>query len=103
MFIDSDLLRCGAEFSRSAGVLAQRGAGRFGSASLPAKMFGDFGAADAFHRNLAQEHDCQAAALKSHQARLDLLAQKAHYAATSFDTQDDAGEAALDLAARRVA
>jgi hypothetical protein len=52
MFVDTDLLRMGAEFSRSAGTIVQEGAARFAAAQLPAKMFGDFDAAETFHNAL---------------------------------------------------
>ncbi|MDZ7885265.1 MAG: DUF2563 family protein [Mycobacterium sp.] len=45
MIVDTDLLRMGAEFSQSAGAIAQRGADKLASSSLKAGVFGDFDAA----------------------------------------------------------
>ncbi|WP_418287702.1 DUF2563 family protein [Mycobacterium adipatum] len=44
----------GADFSQSAGAIAQRGADKFASSSLKAGIFGDFDAAHGFHQALSR-------------------------------------------------
>jgi Protein of unknown function (DUF2563) len=95
MFVDTDLLRCGAEFSRSAGAIARDGASQFAGAHLPAKMFGDFAAAEDFHSALGRAHGAYVDRMQRHQAELDALADKAHTAANAFLKCDDTSSSAL--------
>ena len=102
MFVDTDLLRMGAGFSQSAGVIVQRGAQQFAGKQLPAGAFGDFDAAHAFHGALCRAHDAQVAAMQCHRSRLEALADNANSAAAIFTKQDEASESALNSAARNL-
>jgi hypothetical protein len=95
MFVDTDLLRCGAEFSRSAGSIARDGASQFAGVQLLAKMFGDFAAAEDFHSALGRAHGAHVDRMQRHQAELDALAEKAHTAADAFLKCDDASSSAV--------
>lgn len=88
MFVDTDLLRMGAEFSRSAGTIVQRGAAEFASTQLAAGIFGDFEAAHGFHQALTVAHHVHSSTMAGHHAELEGLAEKANSAATTFHTQD---------------
>ena len=100
VFVDTELLRCGAEFSRSAGSIAQQGAERFASAELPAKVFGDFPEADDFHRALRQAHHRHVTTMQAHPETLNALAEKAHQAATTFQKHDEQSSSTLHAAGR---
>jgi len=102
MFIDTDLLRMGAGFTRSAGANIQRGADQFASSTMPAGVFGDFGAAHGFHRALCRAHEAHVATMQGHRAKFDALADDANSAAATFLEQDEASGSALDAAARDV-
>ena len=97
MYVDTDLLRMGADFSRSAGNIAQRGAAQLASTQLSAGVFGDFDAAHSFHSALTTAHQTHVATMDSHRAELDTLAEKANSAATTFVAQDS--QASSDLTA----
>lgn len=99
MFVDTDLLRMGADFSRSAGTIVQRGASEFGSTQLSAGIFGDFDAAQGFHQALTSAHQAHTSTMAGHHAELEALAEKAHTAATTFQAQDE--QSAEDVAAAR--
>jgi hypothetical protein len=88
MFVDTDLLRMGADFSRSAGTIAQRGATQFASTQLGAGIFGDFEAAHGFHNALSTAHRIHAGTMAGHNAELECLAEKANSAATIFHKRD---------------
>jgi hypothetical protein len=96
MFVDTELLRCGADFSRSAGALAREGAERFSSVSLRSKVFGDFPEADQFRLTVAEAHEQHVASMQSHHKALESLAEKAQTAATTFSSQDELAGQALD-------
>ena len=97
MFVDTDLLRMGADFSRSAGTVAQRGAAEFASTSLSAGIFGDFEAAHGFHQALTAAHQVHSSTMDGHHVELEGLAEKATSAAATFHAQDQ--RAANDLTA----
>ena len=97
MFIDTDLLRMGADFSRSAGTIVQRGATEFASTQLTAGIFGDYEAAHGFHSALTAAHQVHASTMASHHVELERLAEKANSAATIFHAQDQ--QAAVDVTA----
>ncbi|RAV15160.1 DUF2563 domain-containing protein [Mycolicibacterium sp. GF69] len=103
MYVDTDLLRMGADFSKSAGQIVMRGAEQFASASLPAGIFGDFDAAHGFHSALGHAHEAQAATMRAHHANFDGLAAKANIGAATFDRQDEAGEAMVRSAGDAIA
>ncbi|KUI05830.1 DUF2563 family protein [Mycobacterium sp. IS-3022] len=102
MFVDTDLLRMGADFSKSAGEIAMRGAERFASTSLPAGIFGDFDAAHGFHSALGRAHEAQAATMRAHHANFDGLAAKANVGAAEFETQDEACAATVRSAGENI-
>jgi hypothetical protein len=100
MFVDTDLLRMGADFSQSAGAIAQRGADRLASTQPTAGIFGDFEAAHGFHLALSRAHDRHVTTMQGHRAQFDALAGKATSAAATFMKQDEASGTALDSAGR---
>jgi hypothetical protein len=100
MFVDTDLLRMGADFSQSAGVLIQRGADQLASTQPTAGIFGDFEAAHGFHRALSRAHDSHVTTMQGHRAEFDSLAEKATSAAAVFVKQDETSGSALDSAGR---
>jgi hypothetical protein len=89
MFVDTDLLRMGADFSQSAGAIAQRGADRLASTQPTAGVFGDFDAAHGYHRALCRAHDSHVTTMQGHRAEFDSLAEKATSAAAIFMKQDE--------------
>ncbi|MGE2832710.1 DUF2563 family protein [Mycobacterium sp. SMC-4] len=103
MFVDTDLLRCGAEFSGSAGQTARRGAERFAATELTTGIFGDFDAAHGFQRALRRARQTHVSAMEAHGAGLEVLAEKANSAAAVFVRQDDANGSTLESAGLRFA
>ncbi|SEH61664.1 Protein of unknown function [Mycolicibacterium rutilum] len=95
MYVDTDMLRMGADFSKSAGEIVKRGAEQFASTTVPSGIFGDFDAANDFHSALGRAHEAQSALMGSHRDKLDSLATKADVGAAAFVRQDEAGEAAI--------
>ncbi|MGV9797807.1 DUF2563 family protein [Mycobacterium sp. NPDC003449] len=102
MFVDSEVLRCGAEFSRSAGAVTQHGADRFAAVQLLPKVFGDFAEAEEFASALNRAHQAHVASMHRHQSTLDALADKAHTAATVFVRQDEDAAGTLREAGLRL-
>jgi hypothetical protein len=103
MFVDSELLRMGADFSKRAGEIVRRGAAEFASTSLPAGIFGDFDAAVEFHSALGRAHEAQTATMRSHHTGFDGLAAKANTGAGAFVEQDDAAEVSVRAAGDGIA
>jgi hypothetical protein len=97
MFVDADQLRMGADFSRSAGTIARRGAAEFASTGLSAGIFGDFEAAHGFHQALTVAHEMHCNTMAGHHVELEGLAEKATSAAATFHGQDQ--QAADDVTA----
>jgi hypothetical protein len=97
MFVDTALLRMGADFSRSAGTIAQRGASAFASVQVSAGIFGDFDTAHELHCALSAAHQVYAKTLAEHHEALEGLAEKASVAATTFTERDR--QAAEDVTA----
>ena len=89
MFVDTDLLHMGADYSRSAGTIANRGAVRFASTQLSTGIFGDFDAALDFHNALTTAHQTHSTAMDGHHVDLVALADKANTAAVAFVAQDE--------------
>jgi hypothetical protein len=89
MFVDTDLLRMGADFSRSAGIVAQRGADQLAQKRFTSGIFGDFESAHGFHNALSAAHQMHVSTMAGHRAELDGLAEKAGVAATVFQTKDE--------------
>lgn len=98
MFVDTGLLRMGAEFSKSAGDIVKRGANEFSSTALPAGIFGDFDVAHDFHQALRSAHETQVTTMQSHYSRFEGLAEKAEVGAAAFAAQDEASKTALRAA-----
>lgn len=99
MIVDTDLLRMGADFSQSAGAIAQRGADKFASSSLKAGIFGDFDAAHGFHQALSRAHEAHVSTMRGHHSAFEALAGDANAAARIFVHQDEASGSAIDAAA----
>lgn len=95
MFVDTDLLRMGADFSNSAGEIVKRGASQFASTTMAAGIFGDFDAAHDFQSALQRAHEAQVTTMQEHHAGLRRLADKANAGATIFTKQDEASEVDL--------
>jgi hypothetical protein len=95
MYIDTEMLRMGADFSDSAATIVQRGAAEFSSVQLGVGVFGDFEAAHGFQGALGAAHETHATTMDGHRTELDGIAQKAAYAAKAFDTQDE--QASCDI------
>lgn len=100
MFVDTALLRMGADFSDSAGAIARRGAAGFASTAVPTGIFGSFDEADQFQRTLAQTHASHSQSMQAHHGALTKLAGKAVTAATVFIREDEQGASALNKAQR---
>ncbi|MET4431057.1 DUF2563 family protein [Mycolicibacterium sp. 624] len=98
MYIDTDMLRMGADFSDSAATIIQRGAADFSSTRLSVGVFGDFEAARGFHGALTAAHQTHATTMDGHRTELDAIAQKATCAATMFLMQDEQAAGAVDAA-----
>lgn len=103
MFVDTDLLRCGAQFSGSAGEIAQRGAERFAAVELTSGIFGDFDAAHGLDRTLRRARQTHVAAMQDQGAGLAVLADKATSAAAVFVRQDEVNGAGVRSAGLRSA
>ncbi|MBS4728366.1 DUF2563 family protein [Mycobacterium sp. SM1] len=89
MFVDTALLRSGANESHHAGEHAQHGANHLSRAPLFAGMFGDFQVADTFYGVLSAAHAHHVKSLQRHQEILDDVGGKANHAATAFTVMDD--------------
>jgi hypothetical protein len=87
----------GADFSRSAGTIAQRGATEFESTQVSAGIFGDFEAAHSFHQALTAAHHVHCSTMAGHPVKLVGLAEKATCAAAEFQLTDK--QCADDVAA----
>lgn len=88
MFVDTDLLHSGGNQSHRAGGHAQEGADQLAGGTVASGMFGDFAAADAFHRAVAAAHGQHMKILQGHSETLTGVGTKAHHAANGFTTMD---------------
>lgn len=95
MFVETELLRQGANESHRAGGHARDGADRLTHAPLMSGMFGDFAAAGAFHAALIAARDQHAEALQAHQQALTAVGTKAHCAVGAFTEMDQHNAAEL--------
>lgn len=95
MFVDTGLLRAGADESQRAGGHARDGADRLSRGPLIAGMFGAFATADAFHNVLSSTQTGHAQRLQAHYQVLSSVADKACLAAAEFTDMDEGGAAAL--------
>lgn len=88
MFVDTDLLHSGGDQSHRAGGHARDGADRLAQGPLESGMFGDFGAADAFHDAVTTSHGQHVKTLQAHHETLTGVGTKAHVAAKGFTNMD---------------
>lgn len=88
MFVDPELLHSGGDQSHRAGGHAQDGADHLARGPLESGMFGDFTAADSFHRAVTAAHAQHVKNLQGHQETLTSVGSKAHTAANGFITMD---------------
>ena len=98
MFVDTGLLRSGANESHRAGGHAQEGADRLSRGPLMPGMFGEFAAAEEFHDAVRSAHTQHVKTLQAHQEALTAVGNKAHLAANGFadmDTRNAAAERAV--------
>lgn len=91
MIVDTALLRCGADFSQSAGSIIQGAADEFASTHARSTVFGDFDSATDFQRAIVSLRDRKVASMNAHRSTLDSLAEKSRLAASVFDDEDKAG------------
>lgn len=103
MFVDTDLLRMGADFTKSAGEIVKRGADEFAATALPSGIFGDFDTANDFHGALGRAHEAHAATMRLHHSDLEGFAAKATNGATLFDERDRTGAVAVRAAGEAIA
>lgn len=85
MWVEPDVLKDGADVSRSAGRIVLSGADTLSQAAIPAGMFGDFEAAHAFHSKLTAGHQSHVQAMRGNHRTLTDVGDKVHNAATSFE------------------
>jgi hypothetical protein len=97
MFVDTEWLHLGANESHRAAGHASEGAGQLSRAPLSSGMFGDFGAADVFHRAVSLTHAGHAKTLQFHHQTLTRLGDRAHQAAAEFTAMDERNAAKLRL------
>jgi Protein of unknown function (DUF2563) len=95
MFVDTDLLHCGANESHRAGGHAQDGADQLWRGPLLSGMFGGFTAAERFHDAVSAAHAQHVKDLQAHQQTLTELGRKAHSAADGFTDMDDRNAAKM--------
>jgi hypothetical protein len=99
MFVDTALLRSGANESYRASEHAQLGADRLSRGPLTSGMFGEFAAAEEFHDAVRAAHTQHVKTLQAHQEALTTVGSNAHLAADGF-TAMDARNAAAERAVR---
>jgi hypothetical protein len=89
MFVDTELLRMGADFSSSAGTIVHRGATELASTRYSVGIFGDFETAHQFHSAVSAAHQVHANTMAGHHTELESLAEKANSAAVIFHDRDE--------------
>jgi Protein of unknown function (DUF2563) len=99
MFVDTELLRSGANESHRAGGHAQEAADRLSRGPLISGMFGEFAAAEEFQDAIRSAHTRHVTTLQAHQEALTAIGGKARLAADGF-TAMDARNAAAERAVR---
>jgi len=87
--VDPHLLRAGATMAQDAGRHIGSGADQLAQAQLPAGMFGDFAAAQAFHAALSGHHTQNVQLMRDHHSTLSATGTKAHAAAAAFVETDE--------------
>lgn len=99
MFVDTELLRMGADFAYSAATIIQRGATQFSSVRSRSGMFGDFESAHGFHEAVDSAQNSYLTSMNNHSTALSTLADKVNTAASTFTTKDH--ELAADVETAR--
>ncbi|OBJ64983.1 DUF2563 family protein [Mycobacterium asiaticum] len=89
MFVDTELLRAGGREASRAGTHTEQAAQHLSREPLPARMFGDFGAGEAFRVAVGVAHAHQLRNLLSNKMILDGVGDHAQQAATAFHVTDD--------------
>jgi hypothetical protein len=96
------MLHSGATDSGRAGGHAQTGRDRLAAAPQVAGMFGDFGAAHAFHETVIESHSHHVETLGRHREFLGGIGQQAHHAATDFTAMENRNAAVMHEVDREV-
>ncbi|WP_408632902.1 DUF2563 family protein [Mycolicibacterium baixiangningiae] len=93
----------GAGFSRSAGEIVRRGAGRFAATQMTNGIFGDFDTANEFEAALRRADEAQTTTMQEHHARLSDLSEKASAGAAAFLAQDETSASHVSSVRRELA
>jgi hypothetical protein len=89
MFVDTELLRSGANEAHRAGGHAQDAADQLSRGPLMSGMFGEFAAAETFHDEVRSAHAQHVKTLQAHQEVLTAVGSNAHRAATAFSVMEE--------------
>ena len=95
MFVDTSLLRSGANQSHRAGGDAQDAADHLSRGPLLSGMFGEFAAAESFHDAVAAARAHHVKTLRAHQETLTTVGANAHLAANEFTDTEECNAAKL--------
>ncbi|OBI90247.1 DUF2563 family protein [Mycobacterium asiaticum] len=89
MFVDTELLRAGGREARRAGAHTEQAAQHLSREPLPARMFGDFGAGEAFRLTVGAAHAYHLRTLLGNRVILSGVGDHAEQAATAFRVTED--------------
>lgn len=89
MFVDTGLLRAGAQGAERAGEHTHQAAQRLSRESLVPQMFGDFAAAEAFHHATESAHAQHVRLLLVHTDTLTAVGKNAHRSAAGFTEMEE--------------
>ncbi|MBI3225826.1 MAG: DUF2563 family protein [Mycolicibacterium cosmeticum] len=98
MEVDTDHLHAGAARCIDAAATALAAASRLAEKKPPAGMFGDFEAAQSYHRAVAQAHEAHVDQLNAHHRDLTGVGEKSHSGADQFTAADVSSADALNAA-----
>jgi hypothetical protein len=98
MEVDTDHLHTGADRCIDAASTALAAAGKLAETKPPAGMFGDFEAAQSFHRVVAQAHEAHVDQLHAHHRNLTGVGDKSRSGADQFTAGDAASADAFKAA-----
>ena len=98
MEVDTDHLHAGADRCIDAAGTAMAAAGRLAEKKPPAGMFGDFEAAQSYHRAVAQAHEAHVEQLNAHHRDLTGVGEKSRSGADQFTAGDVSAADALKAA-----
>jgi len=96
MRVEPNILKDGADVSRSAGQIALGGADTLSQAAIPVGMFGDFAQAHAFHGRVSAGHASHVQAMRGNHQTLTDIGDKVTEAATAFENTEAENRAAVD-------